>query len=203
MASQGCDGIVPGCLLTILCAAAAQSLPESASSQDEERLRLYQIEAGPLGRALDQLATQSSFQILYEPDSVAGHTAPELVGELSVQGALYALLRDSGLVPYRVNRDTIVLRRAPPSRSRAEEPQTGTIRGTVTLPNGAAVAGVTVTATSPAQPERRTLTAHTDEAGEYSLCDLPPGLYTLDFELQGMVPVLTTATVYGDRKSVV
>ena len=60
---------------------------------------------------------------------------------------------------------------------------TGTISGKITDPQGLALPGVTVTATSPnLQGARETVTS---ENGDYQLSLLPPGTYTLEFTLSG------------------
>jgi outer membrane receptor protein involved in Fe transport len=69
---------------------------------------------------------------------------------------------------------------------------TGALIGTVTDPQGGALPGVTVTATSPQLQGSRT--AITDEKGEYVLPTLPPGTYHLVFELQGL-PTVTRDNV--------
>jgi len=71
--------------------------------------------------------------------------------------------------------------------------QTGTITGKVVDNSGAVLPGVTVEATSPVLPTPRT--AATDGSGEYRLPALPPGAYTLKFELSGMQPVTRQALV--------
>ncbi|MGH9456328.1 MAG: carboxypeptidase regulatory-like domain-containing protein, partial [Thermoanaerobaculia bacterium] len=75
---------------------------------------------------------------------------------------------------------------------------TGTLTGNVTT-DGQPLPGVTVTATSPNLQGTRT--TYTDVNGNYTLGALPPGAYTVVFELAGMqavtrqvnVPVGTTA----------
>ena len=69
----------------------------------------------------------------------------------------------------------------------AQGVQTGTIRGTVHDEQGLAVPGVTVTATSPALQGPRT--AVSDNTGGYTFPSLPPGLYTVTFELSGFATV--------------
>jgi hypothetical protein len=59
----------------------------------------------------------------------------------------------------------------------------GSIRGYVHDPSGAAVAGATVSATSPDAPTP--FTSASDAEGYYRLLDLPPGEYTLTAEEQG------------------
>jgi hypothetical protein len=69
----------------------------------------------------------------------------------------------------------------------AQGVQTGTLTGTVTDQSDLVVPGVVVTATSPSlQGIRNTVT---DANGVYSIPGLPPGQYTVRFELQGMRPV--------------
>lgn len=69
----------------------------------------------------------------------------------------------------------------------AQGTQTGTLVGTVAGSDGSPLPGVTVTATSPAlMGERSTVTAGN---GDYSIPGLPPGQYSVRFELEGMVTV--------------
>lgn len=65
---------------------------------------------------------------------------------------------------------------------------TTAIDGTVTDDSGAALPGVTVTATSSVLQGTRT--ALTNEAGAYRLPQLPPGDYTLAYELQGFATMV-------------
>src|SRR5687767_15053156 len=60
---------------------------------------------------------------------------------------------------------------------------TGAIRGVVTDPTGAAIAGVTVSATN--DQTRVTQTAKTNSSGAYVIPLLPPGLYTVSAESTG------------------
>jgi len=60
---------------------------------------------------------------------------------------------------------------------------TGTIQGRVSDAQGAVLPGVTVTATSPSMPGVQT--AVTSETGNYRFPAIPPGTYTLTFELAG------------------
>lgn len=61
--------------------------------------------------------------------------------------------------------------------------QNGQIRGTVTDPQGAAVANATVTAKNPANNFTKSVT--TNDTGLYTLTELPPGTYTVSAESQG------------------
>jgi hypothetical protein len=71
--------------------------------------------------------------------------------------------------------------------------QTGSISGKVTATDGSALPGVTVEARSDVLPGPRvTVTA---AHGEYRLPALPPGSYTLKFELSGMKSVTRSAQV--------
>lgn len=59
----------------------------------------------------------------------------------------------------------------------------GSLRGTISDEQGAAIPGVVVTATSPAAITPGT--AITSSAGEYRMTNLPPGTYTITAELEG------------------
>ncbi|MDA8017336.1 MAG: TonB-dependent receptor [Thermoanaerobaculia bacterium] len=80
---------------------------------------------------------------------------------------------------------------APPLLAQAD--LTGELRGTVKLEDGAVVPGVLVTATSPAALGARTTT--TGETGQWLLRNLPPGAYTVTFELEGFATVQSAAKV--------
>src|SRR5207247_1055809 len=63
---------------------------------------------------------------------------------------------------------------------------TTTLRGTVTS-GGSPLPGATVTATSPNLQGSRTTVSGTN--GDYNLAGLPPGDYTVKFELSGLATV--------------
>ncbi|MDO8933272.1 MAG: TonB-dependent siderophore receptor, partial [Rhodocyclaceae bacterium] len=63
----------------------------------QAELPAISIPAQPLGAALDALAVQARFKLLYSPDAVKGKTAPALAGRLSPDEALRRLLAGSGL----------------------------------------------------------------------------------------------------------
>ncbi|MBV8517848.1 MAG: TonB-dependent receptor [Acidobacteria bacterium] len=75
---------------------------------------------------------------------------------------------------------------------------TGSLVGTVTS-DGNPLPGVTVTASSPSMQGTRTAT--TGDAGGYSFPALPPGLYTLSFELSGMQRVEKRVTIAVSQAS--
>ena len=70
---------------------------------------------------------------------------------------------------------------------------TGTISGQVTSPDKQPLPGATVTATSPNLQGTRTTT--TSANGDYILPFLPPGDYSVSFELGGFKPCKTTGRV--------
>jgi outer membrane receptor protein involved in Fe transport len=69
---------------------------------------------------------------------------------------------------------------------------TGGLSGTVAS-SGSPLPGATVTVTSPSLQGSRT--AVTDASGNYTVTDLPPGDYTVRFELQGLAPLTKQASV--------
>jgi hypothetical protein len=71
--------------------------------------------------------------------------------------------------------------------------QTGVLTGTVTDADNLVLPGVSVTISSPALQGQRT--TFTDGNGVYSVRGLPPGVYTVRFELAGMRTVEATQTV--------
>ena len=75
----------------------------------------------------------------------------------------------------------------------AQGVQTGTIRGVVHDDQGLAVPGVTVTVTSTALQGPRT--AVTDTTGAFAFPSLPPGPYSVSFELSGFAPVKRDTSV--------
>ena len=64
---------------------------------------------------------------------------------------------------------------------------TGTISGQVTDPDSLALPGVSITVSSPVLQGLRTTVSSSN--GDYLLTFLPPGDYTVTFELQGFTPV--------------
>jgi hypothetical protein len=75
----------------------------------------------------------------------------------------------------------------------AAQTSSSAVAGVVTDSSGGVLPGVTVTATNGATGFSRTVV--TGELGAYRLSELPPGTYSLTFELAGFAPV--------DRKSIV
>jgi outer membrane receptor protein involved in Fe transport len=65
----------------------------------------------------------------------------------------------------------------------AQSSTTGSIEGTVTDPNGAAVKGATVTVTSPNMMSSKTATS--DDNGHYQIPALPPGTYKVAVDASG------------------
>jgi len=83
----------------------------------------------------------------------------------------------------------------------AQTTGTGTLTGRVTDPSGAAVANVTVTATSADNGQTRSTTTGTD--GTYKLDGLAAGNYRVKFEAAGFKPMeLPSATVNGTEAAV-
>ncbi|HEV8331706.1 MAG TPA: TonB-dependent receptor [Steroidobacteraceae bacterium] len=136
-------------LLTLLCMSAhgADAISDRLSTQTN-----FDIPAQSLGASLKQLANQAGVQILFEESTVSGLSAPALQARQSVEQALRALLRNTGLV-YVASGDAIAVRKAfslqnestkPPQdrRSRALKAEGGTPDGQrIAQATGAAIAG--------------------------------------------------------------
>lgn len=78
------------------------------------------IQAQPLASALSQLGQQTSLQVFFNPQLVAGKQAPAVDGNLSPEEALNVLLRGSGL-GYDLQDGSVTLRAAVPAASGALE----------------------------------------------------------------------------------
>jgi hypothetical protein len=70
---------------------------------------------------------------------------------------------------------------------------TGAISGTTTTSDGVAVPGVTVTVSGPALQGTRT--TYSGDSGGYIVRGLPPGHYTVEFTMEGMTTVRSSANV--------
>ena len=79
--------------------------------------------------------------------------------------------------------------------------ETGSISGNVTLDDGSAMPGVTITASGDVLPAARTVIS--SASGEYRFIMLPPGYYELTFELEGMATQARSLEVLLERNSVV
>ncbi len=73
------------------------AVAQTASTQAAARRVDFNIAAQPMGRALNEFATQADMRIVFYPEVVAGLTAAKLVGSYSPQEALRILLADSDL----------------------------------------------------------------------------------------------------------
>lgn len=83
----------------------------------------------------------------------------------------------------------------------AQGVQTGTLQGTARDNQGGVLPGVTINATSPSLQGARTTT--TDENGVYIIPGLPPGQYTVTFELSGFGKAEERSTVAVGSPSLV
>ncbi|PBI99464.1 TonB-dependent receptor [Pseudomonas sp. ACN5] len=72
------------------------------------------IPAQPLGQALSQLGQQTSLQVFFSPELVAGKQAPAVDGNMSPEDALRQLLQGSGL-QYQIDEGSVTLMPAPTS----------------------------------------------------------------------------------------
>jgi len=74
------------------------------------------IPAQPLGQALSQLGQQTSLQVFFNPELVAGKQAPAVDGDISPEQALRQLLQGSGL-QYQIDQGSVTLSPVPTSAS--------------------------------------------------------------------------------------
>src|SRR4030095_2232257 len=94
-------------LLTFLCMSAqgADAISDRLSTQTN-----FDIPAQSLGASLKDLAHPAGLHILFEESTVSVLSAPALQARQSVEQALRALLRNTGLV-YVANGDAIAVRK--------------------------------------------------------------------------------------------
>lgn len=91
-----------------LALALAVSAAMPAAFAGEAVASAIHIQAQPLGAALSQLAQQTSLQVFFSPQLVAGKQAPAVNGNLSPEQALRELLQGSGL-NYQLDGDAVTL----------------------------------------------------------------------------------------------
>src|SRR3546814_4334202 len=82
----------------------------ATQGQAEERRYMLDLPLDTLERALTKLSLQSSQQIIFSRDLLAGRTSTALRGLYSTADALDLLLRGSGLFAERSPRGTILIR---------------------------------------------------------------------------------------------
>ncbi|AZD55875.1 Iron(III) dicitrate transport protein FecA [Pseudomonas chlororaphis subsp. aurantiaca] len=92
-----------------LALAVSAALPQAQAEQAPSAIH---IQAQPLGQALSQLGLQTSLQVFFSPELVAGKQAPAVDGNLSPEQALRQLLQGSGL-QYQIDGGSVTLSPAP------------------------------------------------------------------------------------------
>jgi Fe(3+) dicitrate transport protein len=92
-----------------LALAVSAGLPQAHAEQAPSAIH---IQAQPLGQALSQLGLQTSLQVFFSPELVAGKQAPAVDGNLSPEQALRQLLQGSGL-QYQIDGGSVTLSPAP------------------------------------------------------------------------------------------
>ena len=122
-------------LASVLTTAATLSPSALAQSLLDAEARLVQIEAQPLGSALQQLARQAGLQLLFAPELVEGREAPAVAGELTPRQAIDRLLVGSGLTATVQGQAIVVSRAAAPASTLGGAASTAlapvTVRATV------------------------------------------------------------------------
>ncbi|MGE7956131.1 TonB-dependent siderophore receptor [Pseudomonas sp. NPDC089530] len=99
----------PRWLPLALALAVSAALPQAQAEQAPSAIH---IQAQPLGQALSQLGLQTSLQVFFSPELVAGKQAPAVDGNLSPEQALRQLLQGSGL-QYQIDGGSVTLSPAP------------------------------------------------------------------------------------------
>jgi len=105
-----------------ICSVAAAALTGHALAQQRSdpmqaqvaATATFNIPAQPLASALTALGRQAGLQVVFDPASVAGKSAPGVAGTMSVEQALQQLLAGSGMT-FRVSSPSSVTVTAPPS----------------------------------------------------------------------------------------
>lgn len=105
-----------------LALAVSAALPQAQAGQ----AAAIHIQAQALGQALSQLGLQTSLQVFFSPELVAGKQAPAVDGNLSPEQALGQLLQGSGL-QYRIDGGSVTLSPAPAATGGALELGTSSI----------------------------------------------------------------------------
>ena len=112
---------LPLTLATALALAAMAAPPVHAQSAPvAPATRSIQLQAQPLGQALNELARQADLQLSFPADRVAGRTAPALQGQMTVREALDRLLVGTGLVA-SVEGDIVVIAPSAPAQPQAAD----------------------------------------------------------------------------------
>ena len=79
--------------------------------------------------------------------------------------------------------------------------EAGSVSGTITMDDGTALPGVTVTASGAVLPQPRIFVS--EATGEYRFRFLPPGNYELTFEMDGMATQRYSLEVLLEKNTVV
>lgn len=108
---------VLGCALAAGAAHAAESAPAAAPAA----VQSYQIPAGPLGRAVAEVAAASGLALSFDPALTQGLSSPAVAGSFTPQAALQRLLAGSGLELVQRTGGSYTLQKQPPARARGEE----------------------------------------------------------------------------------
>ena len=86
-------------------------MPANASVQagSQERVVSFNIDAQPLGSALQQFAKQSNVDLLYSPSLVEGRRAPALKQRMAISQGLKLLLNGSGITARQLSATSYTL----------------------------------------------------------------------------------------------
>lgn len=132
------------------CLMAGTALPTPALAQAAKATHRFDIPAGPLATALNQVGATAGAGVLlsFDPALVLNVRSPALQGEYSVEEALQRLLQGSGLMAQASGSGTFVLRKAAVPAPADNAPELPTVRVVgKTEGTGSYTTGLTNTAT--------------------------------------------------------
>lgn len=101
--------------LALLGWALAAGAVHAAEARVDGPVRSYQIAAGPLGRALAEVASTAGMALSFDPTLTQGRQSPALAGNYTPREALQRLLDGSGLELVHADSGNWSLRRAAPA----------------------------------------------------------------------------------------
>jgi TonB-dependent receptor len=172
-------------------------MPANASVQagSQERVVSFNIDAQPLGSALQQFAKQSNVDLLYSPSLVEGRRAPALKQRMAISQGLKLLLNGSGITARQLSATSYTLQSgdhalADDAAGLANGPVSGVV---VSAANGAVLPGAHVRISG------TDLEAVSDDAGRFHFPSAP-GNQSVIVEYLGEAAKTVGIPAAGERR---